>query len=571
MPFPRNREHELNGLVNFGEIGPWRVNRRNEKNSWVSAPYISTEVNSIRSDCYTVLLSRDQVFAWGIEGDIYEPFKYMYGYAGIPPNLAPPLKTGDKGGIFGIHLSRRVNVKGIQTSVFNEGEINIRFGDKVSLKSKKVLTLPKKEGIHEFDEYEVIGNTFIIEVGPNTEIPYMVFHVLYNNPVVAFHHKIPDAPMKGIAHMMGMVRPFNPIDYLPPHFMLNHFQRSQTNVDVSRSVFPLGIRVDPAFTEGDKIPVMLDCQFKGARLSGEFYYSYGSFYNWPESVKDKYEKVYMIMYEYIARWGCRKCGVKARKVDVTSFIVMPDGYEMSNKKKSGTNYMDGFIIEDYFPLDDPIKASGMCSKLFKDLKRTFDITNFGVLLNVDRDYAYFFIQNMRTVYGDIYFDFIVLSIKCKEDWENLPLMVMMLATYVEQKKITVRVDYNMPFNEYPAAILLCSLWHIEGFIWSAYVPHLLTRGIDLAFDGLLSWWEKAGNSTLTKLFVTKDFVDAILIDYNTGERTQWLCRPIGGEGEKLYYHESEVIFPLSCNTKITIERRKEILKRGERKKRLKMV
>jgi len=517
-----------------------------------------------------------------IEGDIFEPFRYMYGYAGIPPDAKPPLVTGDKPAYFAIHLSRRVEVKGIQFSTFKsvkegqKGNIKVRFGNKVDLDLKQVIYLGEenKDNIADtimFDVQGTVGNILIVEVAPYTEVPYMVFHVLYSDTTIAFHHKIPDAHVKGMAQMMGMVRPFNAIDYLPPHYMLNHFQRSQVNVDISRSVTSLGIRVDPAFSEGDTAPVMLDSQFKGARLPGEYYYSYGCFYNWPDNVKANYDSVYLIMYEMIARWGCRKCGVMARKVDVTSYIVMPDGYHLSNRKKSGMNYMDGFVMEDYFPLDKPIEAAQMCSKLFKHLKKTFTITNFGIVLNVDRDYAYFFIQHMRTVYGDLFFDFIVLSIKSVEDWHNLPHMISFLATYAEQKKITVRVDYDMPFTEYPAAFLLCSLWHVEGFMWASYVPHLLTKYIDLAFDGLLTWWEKCGNSTVTKLFVTDEFLDAILIDYNTGERTQWLCKPIGTGDQKLYYHNKEVKFPIGCNTRTTIDRRKQILKRGERKKRLKMV
>lgn len=582
MPFPRNKEHELNGLICFGEIGPWRVNRLQTKNSWISSPYVTTESNAVRHDCYTVLLSRDQVFAMNVEGDIFEPFKYMYGYAGIPPDAKSPLVSGDKPAYFFIQLSRRVEVKSIQFTTFNSlvkdeiGSVKVRFGNKVDPNLKMVLYLGEDTKENKADnilffEQGIVGNILVIEVSPRTEIPYMVFHVLYNDATVAFHYKIPDAPRKGMAQMLGMVRPFNPIDYLPPHFLLNQFQRSQTNVDISRSVTPLGIRINPAYAEGDKIPVMLDSQFQGARIRGEYYYSYGCFYGWPDNVKANYESVYLIMYEMIARWGCRKCGVMARKVDVTSYIVMPDGFHMTNRKKSGMNFMDGFIMEDYFPLDDPFEAAKMCSKLFKHLKTTFTITNFGVVMNVDRDYAYLFIQHMRTVHDDLYFDFIVLSIKSVEDWKNLPYMISMLATYAEQKKITVRVDYDMPFDEYPAAILLCSLWHVEGLMWTSYVNHLLTKGINLAFDGLFKWWEKCGNSTLSKLFVTDDFLDAILIDYNTGERTQWLCKPIGCGDKKLYYHNKEVKFPVGCNTRTTIDRRNQILKRGERKKRLKMV
>jgi hypothetical protein len=582
MPFPRNREHELNGRICFGEVGPWRVNRQTEKNSWVSSPYITTEVNAVRNDCYTVLLSRDQVYAWDVEGDIYEPFKYMYGYSGMPPDLKPSMVTGHKTAIFAIHLSRRVNVKSLQFSTFHKAEpegagwLKVRYGDKLDKDLKEVLYLGEENNetiadSYRFDENIGQGNLLLIEIGPYTQVPYMVFEILHGENTIAFHHKIPDAPVKGMAHMMGMARVFSPIDHLPPHMLLNNFQRSQVDVDVSKTVSPLGIRVDPAFVEGDKIPVMLDSQFKGARLPGQYYHCYGSFYNWPEKIKANFDSTYMIVYEYIARWGCRKCGVMARKVDVTTEIVMPDEFPMTNRKKSGINYMDGFIMEDYFPLDDPFEAAAMCSKLFEKLKKTFTITKFGVLLNMDRDYAFFFIQHMRTVYGDLFIDFIVISIKSAKDWENLPHMISFLATYAEQKKITVRVDYDMPFDEYPAAIMLCSLWRVEGFIWASYIPHLLTKGISLAFDGLLTWWDKCGDSTLTKLFVTHDFVDAILIDYNTGERTQWLCRPIGFGDQKLYYHNQEVKFPIGCKTRISENRKHKILKRGDKKKRLKMV
>jgi hypothetical protein len=582
MPFPRNREHELNGLICFGEVGPWRVNRLAEKNSWVSSPYVTTEVNAVRNDCSTVLLSRDQVYAWDVEGDIYEPFKYMYGYSGMPPDLKPSMVTGDKTAIFAIHLSRRVNVKSLKFSTFHKtkpegaGWLRVRYGDEVKKDLREVLYLSEENNQtiannYQFDENIGQGNLLLIEIGPHTQVPYMAFEVLVSNNTIAFHHKIPNTPVKGMAHMMGMARLFSPIDYLPPHMFLNNFHRSQVNVDVSRTVFPLGIRVAPAFVEGDKIPVMLDSQFKGARLPGQYYFSYGNFYNWPESTKRSIDSAYMIVYEYIARWGCRKFDLRARKVDVTTPIIMPDGFPMTNQKRSGLNKMDGFIMEDYFPLDDPFEAAETCSKLFGKLKKTFNITNFGILLNMDRDYAFFFIQHMRTVYGDLFFDFIVISVKNEKDWENLPLMISFLATYAEQKRITVRVDYNMPFNEYPAAIMLCSLWGVEGFIWASYVPHLMSKGMNIEFDGLLTWWEECGNSTLTKLFVTHDFVDAILIDYNTGERTQWLCRPIGFGNQKLYYNEKEVIFPVGCKTRTSEDRRHKILKRGDKKKRLKMV
>ncbi len=583
---PPKQIDKINGIAQYGLIGPYRVRNEEDRKGFMRAPFLKTDPGTVRLDCSKVLFCSDQVFSWNIEGDPYECFKWCYEYQDMPMgHHTPPARTGALGGSIHIQLPKNISITGLRVSSWKaigpykapfypeeggeslHGQIQVCIGSEVEENASLLHNLVVDETgkykgeviAFRFNNIRQVGNIITLEVGPNTEIPYFMFACREEYLVQAMTDQllpVTTSPID-ISTLFASQRDTEEEGDQIHFGRTAPFPTCVHKASLNKMLFKEGLRVNPAFGHPD---------WKGAYFMDDILRlcykekatSLIKLADWPSQFKGKTQNIVAVAKEFAIRYG-RNAKVKEtlRPIDIDT-VHIRNGIKHTNKIYMGMRLISGIHVSGIFS-DNPFEFGAQQMELHQTIKGIDRLLLVGMSIPADRNFIYLATQHMRTVLKKQYMDYIVLHFRSYEELERMYDIFSLCATYFLRVPIFVELDFDFDWREYPAMLYICSMWNINKVVLNTYDDMIRRDGIGDRFSDFRKWYSFSKGSNLHKLHIFENTVNATIVTKTTGAYKFYLCRGINSGDQSITYGGDVVDMPLICHTRNVQNKREQAL------------
>ena len=553
--YPKEKMVYLNGLVQYGAIGPVRALSVDTMRGFMRAPFFQTDHSHTRPDCDKILMCNDQIFFRDIEGDPFEPFRYNCSYQDVPEGVENKAWTGDRGGLIAIQLHRQIYIKGVEITGYKtigdqkatkQGEVRVCLGSNVDRNGPLLCKFDvNKNGIaypQRFTKEKsgYAGNVILIKVGPYTEVPYFTFLVDAENLLTAMSdtvfHIDPSRP--DVSTLFASEK-----EMVPDQKSLEiPFKTVVHRVEMDKVYFDNELRVNPAFGhpdwEGDSLS--LDSQLRNS--ANKSAYNILKLTHWPDHLKGDVAAMAKIAAEFVIRYGQnKKHSTKIRPIDIVG-----DWKSKRNDIEIGLDVIKGIHIDGNDLSDDPIAVAYQQAVIYTACKTADEKIQVGLTMKADRNFVYFSSQNMRTVMKGRYADYFVIKFTSYEELHNLYSIFGFCSTYFYKIPIYVEIDFDFDWREYPALVYILIHWRVKKVILNSYDRYFRENGLNSVFLAFSTWQRESREMLMVRIHVFENTVHFIGKYTTDGARHHFLCRGLNTKGQQIKYLGTPLEMPLSC-------------------------
>lgn len=516
------------GTATIGFVGEYGIANKRPNRS-ARAPVSMFSPWTCRVDVPKIFLHPNQIFVEGISREsALQMLEYCFEYDSFPPAAKSSLPAPSGKFRIVVELSGVTQLTSVRHTPISSGKIEIGLG--MNLEPEMVLAMEITPGstgnVPNVNEVGVglEGKILTIEGFDLDQLPYLDFVV--PRPIPAMPDKLTQGVENTIGDLLTIQVPMeiNGAKEIPYQFRLVT-PRVVMDMDVSKVVYPTGIRLEPAFP--DSMAWKYDYDHSLAQIKVAERKSIIRFHSYTQRMVENPVILAGVVRRIVARYAVMKGSPEVdHKIDTKTAYTNGERQRF-NQARFGLQ-MAKYYWPDEIPATTPYQMAQFVVAIRKAMNQA-DITAvlYSPSLPIDRDFLYLFIRYCRK-HGPSPYGRICLDLHSADQLPELYGCLMLLSSYETGMPVVIKVSGQIPNWQIPGLAHLLAHWNVAEVVLVGY--RNLFNGPDpkQGWYGIFdTWYRNIKDMPITRVQLNDRVVRAIYRNRNEDYRYDCLMPAFG--------------------------------------------